>query len=92
MVDLFVDRVTRWKILPIESQNSAAGNCGAFGKTMETFLLGVKLAAFFSFNFEAKLLVEVGGTTGVFGAEFIVAVVTAIASSCWNTNKIVELR
>jgi hypothetical protein len=49
---------------------------------MDTFLLGVKLAAFFSFNFEAKLLVEVGGTTGVFGAEFIVAVVTAIASSC----------
>ena len=49
---------------------------------METFLLGVELADFFSFSFEAKLLDEVVGTTGVFGAECIVAVVVAIASSC----------
>jgi hypothetical protein len=39
----------------------------------------VELADFFSFNLEAKLLEEVVGTTGVFGAEFIVAVVVAIA-------------
>ena len=88
IVDLLADNETLWKILPIESQNSAAGDWGTLGKTIETFLLGVELADFFSFNFEAKLLDEVAGTTGVFGAEFIVAVVVAIASSCWkNVSK-----
>jgi hypothetical protein len=65
-----------------------AGDCGTFGSTIDTFLLGVELADFFSFNFDAKLLEDVGGTTGVFGAEFIVAVVIAMASSCCGVSKI----
>ena len=56
---LLADNETLWKILPIESQNSAAGDWGTLGKTIETFLLGVELADFFSFSLEAKLLEEV---------------------------------
>ena len=35
IVDLLADNETLWKILPIESQNSAAGDWGTLGKTME---------------------------------------------------------